>query len=503
MGNIRFGYKNHCLESGVTFTPSTEAADHDADNLGKIHPSKFWRITTPSHATLNVVFPDISEIGATVMLYATATPHRNLFEQAADPSDAAWNKQNATAAAGTLVITGEGGESIPVGAIQEGVATGAHLIRQQNIVKPFDLSSAHLEMALGLDCYAEQSGAGANERNLRLEIRGTTTGDFAQANFDLVDGVVNSSSTGGNFSDVDASIVDMGDGYYRCKMACITDDDSSNLLDCRFQLLNDSFVGSYTGTSQSVRFGGAKLESVVMDTSSTVDAADIPDTWIASKDGRASYWLPSWGPSTSNTQIPASVIGVNGTAGGSDWRHFPSAPAMFDHFDSRGWVHSGIFAETAFFAKQVLFAIHDPDNTDSQLDISNIYIGPTWSPARNVAEDFSWDFDAQTGARILTLTIAWGTEAEAKADAMPMALTAGVGIKSAAIADGGQEFRRDRKPVLVILDPDATTYAQEDMIYGWIDEFRIRANKYIADVDGAGNSGLAYAIEMKIKEVLP
>ena len=34
MANIVIGYKNLCLDGGVTFTPNSENFYHDADNLG-------------------------------------------------------------------------------------------------------------------------------------------------------------------------------------------------------------------------------------------------------------------------------------------------------------------------------------------------------------------------------------------------------------------------------------------------------------------------------------
>ena len=99
---IAIGYKNLCLESGVTFTPSTEHASHDADNLAISHPSKFWRMTTLT-GTPEVTIASLPVVGLNTLfaaLYVTSSPHWNLIASSDDLSHADWTANDCSASVG-------------------------------------------------------------------------------------------------------------------------------------------------------------------------------------------------------------------------------------------------------------------------------------------------------------------------------------------------------------------------------------------------------------------
>ncbi len=509
MANILFGYKNLCLESGVTFTPSSEAADHDADNLGKAHPSQFWRATTITGTpTVLIDFGRAKMFDLVALLYAKMTPHRQLFKYTSDLRNAAWTKQGLTLSSFSVAelqasgptVTTAGGETVTGWIVPEDTSTGQHRIYQATISK-IEASQS----AISFDVYARKYGAAT--RHLRLLIEGATSGDQATADFNLSTGAVNSSTSIGNFVDIDAAVDSYQDGdgntVYRCKMICITDGNAS-LAEARIGILDAAFSGSYTGVADEGLFVWApKLEMTQWVTTTTVSVDDIGDSFALSEDGRASAWrlydvvVPSSWPSRFD------IDQGTGDPLGNVWAHAPMRADLVELDRDVGFIHSYAKFAAPLVDNRITVYVFDPENADSQIDISNIYIGPSWQPTRNIDERVAWEFDEETGGRVLRLELAWASEADAYAEAMPMALRSGVGTKSSAVADGGQEFRANKKPILVIIDPDETTYAQEQMVYGFLDDVRIRGNRYITDMDGAGTAGLAYSIEMTIKEVLP
>ena len=485
MANIIIGYKNLCLESGVTFTPSTEHADHDADNLGKAHPESFWRMTSPLRQTLTVTLPAPYLFNLVAPLYLTSSGHQNALQNTRDFNNADWST---TGLAGTFSTEGgflfAGGEPLIPWDIKEDTSTGTHLIDQATIEKPKSATA----FQVGVELYMLVGGISFNPTR-RVKIGIFKGSNNASAIFDPQAGTHISSSTAGDYhGTVDAEIATVT-GHtvfgtvYRLRMVCQTgtaDDDFT----VRLQFLNGA-SSSYTGSASE---GGVFMAPKCIYTDHGVfDTDEISSDIFLTGDDRSAVWR--------NGAFVDDAIGQDQIT--NEMYHITRRGDAQDFVASRGHVHTYSYREAGVGETSVAMEFHDATDGKSVLDLSNVYVGPSWQPTQNlVAMSIN-----PTGNREFQIDLGFQTWEDAMGEAHAM------GIKQSRYqaigrSYGGAEYQAEMSPVLVIVDADEDQFSQELMIYGRVTSFSLDRAGWFQD-RGDGTAGTRPRVSFTIRELLP
>ena len=487
MGNIVIGYKNLVNEE-CTFTPSTEDSDHDADNLGKSHPAEYWETTSAVRQTLGVTLPEPEPADLAAALYITAGGgHRNLFQYTRDLTDSVWTATGLTTP--LAVIGGDrfsGGEAMVLWFVKEDTSSGTHRLDQTGVEKYEASTACHV----GVEVYVSQSTPWqSTTRNIRLQVG--KGGNFANADFNLSAGTVIGTATGGDYGGtVETEITSVTGNenalvfVKRVRMACLTgtaDDD----LDIRLQALSGS-TASYAGsTSEGLIVSNPK--AVWIDSLGT---DQIDDEIYLNGDTRSAVWLHEDFVDAANT--------APGNPSLNQYRHLTRNADSQDYRDQQGFVHAYAFNTTNAVASTgaLSFAFHDSTNGATSLSVSGIYIGPSYQPTQNWVRIRK----SLIGPRVWDIDLGFQTWDDAMQEAHAMGLRAS--RFQGARTLGGQVYRAESNPVLVILDPDETTYGQEQILYGEVTAVEMDRDRWFAD-RGDGTGGSRPHVSFTIEEYWP
>lgn len=463
MADITIGYQNHCLESGVTFTPTSEGANNDADNLGKPHPESYWRLTTISgKPNVLVTFPGPRRYRLVAPLYTTASPHQNLVRNGHTLSTTAgWTSAQATRSMQGSAIPTLAVPIVTLSAAEAGAGSVQHAVTQA-WTRPENAT-----WTLTLSGYVNTASVG-NTAKARFELW-TSASHYAYVDIDLADGSVNSSSALGDYA-IDSATSTLFSGTWYRVVLTVTMTTHEGGVTTRLWVLNSSYATTYTGAGESYQIGGVTLEMA-----SSAGAAILGET------GKAPFFSLTVGTNSSDL-IP---LVANRNLGA--W------------YATHGWTHGYKLLSADQWAASLTPHFYDPHNTDSQLDISQIYIGPVWQPTQNIkslsirpARTREWTIDLGFQSR----ADAW---AEAHAMGIKDRLTDSLSVGR---SYSGAEYVAELNPVLVIIDPDEDTYGQEQILYGRLTDFQMHASRVLLDtVDNVMRP--MPAVSFSLRELLP
>jgi hypothetical protein len=175
---------------------------------------------------------------------------QNLLPYSQEFDNAAWLKGNASVTANT---TAAPDGSTTADSLNEGTATAAHLTEVVQTPVP--------NANYAYSCFAKD----IDGVYLVLAIRGAVS-NYASATFNLSTGTVDSSGAAGTgFAVSSTSIVDVGDGWYRCVLNLVvgtTLNSPRNFVSMwdGVASIGTSGLYSYTGTSRSIAIWGAQIE---------------------------------------------------------------------------------------------------------------------------------------------------------------------------------------------------------------------------------------------------
>ena len=477
MASIKFGYKNHCLASGVAFTPSTEAADFDADNLGKAHPAEWWRMTSlPGNVLIDFGTGQTYDLVAPI--YVSASPHRNLLEESTAPNN--WTASEATGS--------EHGNSdfdpLPTGwkqlvaGIHGSTNNTTHYLQTESSTMNTTLKSvAPSSYTLRFAIWVEATVSDTNY-NLRLYFYAPSTAHSATIDIDVGNLSVNSTSKNGSLDTANVQAVADSGPWTRIE-GDLTFGLQTGPVGCRVYYLDNAFADTFAGTgsaSNAVYFLGPHLE---------LRSAN-PKYWDVTPDGeQAGFW---------HVQTNASS---NFTSPFSDSGHVPLVASarpdfwpvtVFSSYHELSAV-SGLRYVKVFF-----------EDIQSQLDVSNIFVGPSYQPSKTIKYGHQPLTVGPDGTRILRGTLENVPEADIFGEIEPMMHECGVGMISSqkTASYPAVQYRTDRKPVLVIIDPAETDYEQEEMLYGYINRMDVVSTSYNTTL-----AAYVYRVDFEIEEVLP
>jgi hypothetical protein len=485
MGNVIFGYRNLVVSENPTITPGDEVAAFPANNLKIAHPTEFWRYDTLASGYVDFDF------GATAPrydlicpLYTTASPIRNILTSTLKPISAPseWVETGCS-----LVGIGFGdgypaiSEHAQLQAIDEDGSTGAHYV-QQVYTAPWVTSGAADYSVVAAVIVTNNTDT---SRNLRLHCFNGT--DFVRVNIDhstSTPSVNSTDNSGWTLDDYSLTQFSEATNYWLLKVLFTVNTDPAT-ISFRLWALDASFNGSYAGDGGAGPFVDFMAPFMALSNDVDIYSLDINTTSIAGP----VYQVLLDDIATFSTPL---LTGVG--------RPLAASNAVDIWRTKYGWTHAlctiisegDIGGTPPTNRRYCRVRLYDPNNADSQVDVSNIYVGPHWQPSRNIDMGWSVTFDNETGGRIVTGSIAYLSEEDALADGMQMAAKAGVGTRYGSVADGGQEYRWDKEPILLILNPDEELYGQEMIVYGYLERFQLM-NK----------PRDRYEFQFTVKEVLP
>lgn len=448
---ITFGYNNLCYLDSATFTPSSEATDWDADNLAKIDPAQFWRITTITGAPNIVIgLPQPYAWDMVALLYATASPHHNMMKDGLSYSAASWATTNCDVGfSGDLLhdivprqsftASGAGAAHIAQTYTRHTGGSGTFTVAAKFLILTQGSPTAHLEFEIG----------GDDSNNVYAQV-------------DRSDGSLNASGARGTgWSLVSTPTLTLvTTNVYELNMIVTVPAEGDIRLRVRMMTTGWSFtmVGS-----ENASLGGAVIEK-----------GSTPGGWIDSKTGRVPFW----------------------TVGGLDDTDLLTFGARNDEswFDHRGWLHTSYLYPQQQYGSSITLYMLDPNNDDSQLDISGVFLGKVFRPARNFID---WsitplnitpvEVQAPGGQRFLGITPG------------PRSWRLSFSYMSAADAYAGfheMAFHLQRHaPVFISIDEDDTSYVQETRIFGTLNSLQLGATRMMS-------GGPTWPVDMTVVELL-
>jgi hypothetical protein len=365
--------------------------------------------------------------------------------------------------------------------LTEDSSTGTHRVDQTYTVPWVTSGAANYQLVAALVV----TNHSATNRNLLFRVDNGTDSQRALVRIDH-----STSTPSVNSTEVSTWTLDdysltqdlLGTNYWLLKMLITVNADPATLR-CRIGELDGSFTASYTGDNSSSIYFMAPFLAVCSDID--IVSLDVNNTSIAGPvyqvmlDDVGTFGIPRW--TGVGTPLAASnAVGVWDDS--RDWLH--ALPTIISEGDITGVPPTN--------RRYCRVRLYDPSNADSQVDVSNIYIGPHWQPTRNVDLGWSVTFDNETGGRIVNGSIAYLSEQDALADGMQMAAKSGVGTRYGSVADGGQEYRSDKEPILLLLNPDEELYGQEMIVYGYLERFQLMSRPRDR-----------YEFQFTVKEILP
>ena len=435
-------YENFATKSGVTFTPSTEVAGFDADNLAAVQPSQKWRassVAVGGSLGVHITGLDFLAWDTVAMISSNATRHRNALRngnQMDKPAD--WPVTNIVSVDVAQVDPPlEGGR---VNSLQVNV-TATETFIEQDVKRPqHDAASQAFTVTLTVWLKDEPT---APVTHGRLRFEGATAGDNAVADFNLTTGAVNGSPTSaGNFSSPVASVLKTVDVHHKCRFQVVTDN-STSVLKVRIQLLDSAFSPTGVGTIDILFATAATLH---------------------------------WGTATTDilTTVANSASRFRVKADHSDPTSTPSVDSGWIDFasvdDLQRWSRISAWWRSPTVRSEAILHIdlHDPDNLDANFEVGSLVIGKATALAGNLV-GFSTDVEEPGGegraaggqryrgvypkTRTHEFTLEHLTRALAYGEIHEMYRQLGVST-----------------PALFIADELETTHAEEFQIYGFLEQ---------------------------------
>jgi hypothetical protein len=442
MAKVILAARNLITASGLTITGSSEAASMPDDNIAVEHPSEPWRITTLSGANVVIDLVEPTQWDVAALICTTATPHRNLVLRSGDFSHATWTKTNITATLSNVAGSVIPGVVTPTWDLTASGAGNLERSTEQLVVEPSGSQQYTASVYV-----RRQDGNGGHVR-LTAEGQYYPNTDYAWSNFNLTTGAAAANSDNGNITLDGSSITSLGSGWYRISITFTSIGDSAtniviNLLNSAF---NDTFVlGS-----------GADLMVAAPQVELGATAGDAAKTTTA----QGSHWqvqghqADSWGSPNTDSDLLA----------------LPLSSDLVDWKSDVGFIHALYRPTTAVNQRYVRIRFFDDNNLDGTLDIGTVFLGREFQPTYGFAPDsldIGWVENADTseaaggqeyrsiGAvkRVASFSLMALSKAEAWGDIMALRRHAGMSL-----------------PVIVMLDPDETSYGQEMMVYGFLND---------------------------------
>jgi hypothetical protein len=323
----------------------------------------------------------------------------NLLVRSAEFDNASWAKSRSSTEANTIVAPDGtlSGERL----VEDSTASNSHFIAQT----PSGLTAG---ATYTLTVYAKAAQRSA------LVLQMFNGSDQARAAFNLSTGVVGDTAVAGTASGITSSIVNVGNGWYRCQMSAIVST-SATAYECDIMLASAATVASrfYTGDGYSGIFiWGAQLEvgsfstSYIPTVASTVtrnaDIASMTGTnfssWYRADEGSVYGEWSSVGSLSSDRIVFAisdngfsnSIYFTASTAGVSNNSVFN----VVANGSGQASISSGVYTNFAYRKSSSAFKVNDfatvADSGTVSTDTSGIIpvvnklsIGSSWSNAGN------------------------------------------------------------------------------------------------------------------------
>jgi hypothetical protein len=436
--------------------------------------------------TLEADFGAFHAVDLVAMLCTNATPHANLLAQSADLSDTGvWTRTNLDNVTRTGGLALDSGEIAAVWSFASDGGAGEHKLTQRfsRLGHIGTSNDAQSYAPFTFSIWLRAGASGSSHLRVAIVNDPDSVPRELSVDVDVADGTVEA-TTAGSYTGVSAAFTDSkvsGGATYRLLVVTATPPTGSGLTqdyDLELAILDGTFTLSHSST-EVVRVAAPMFDP-------------------ATSEARA--WAPSSDPTGSMWQVGALVASA---ASYATPRALPLRSDLTGWHQSAGWIHSYAVLDPleTIAAETIALEIHDPDNEDGYLDISNIYIGPSFQPTRNFASDYQM---LPNVSEPLVSRAAGGQQYRGSIGA----------VRRWRLRFGYQnqadtyEFHAMRHlagsvlPVLAILDPEESVYGQEQVLYGWIEDLRIEGKGLFTPDDGGPMVPL-HQVEITMMEAIP
>lgn len=439
--------------SDTTLDASNEATNMPVENLQNLQPSDRWRATTITstpwvEAQLfgGVTAAEVAAWDTVAFIAYDGADSRNLLRDAHDmdllgADNGTWVDTNVFSPTTGLGYLPTGFGSPILGISVSANALGAvHVI--QTLEKPGVGGEGPVAMTFRYRAFANQVLTG-DDLDLRLRLDSTTgTTGNATVDFDLSAGTTKTPTTGGGFTVDSESIFDFGDGWFLCEMVVTTNAGGTNLVS-RVQLTTAAGATSIPA-NEGLRIAAPSLILSSADSSQS----EYP---ITSHMGTGPMWQVKHG------------AGVDPSDNLSGWMHTATRNEMSDWGGRYNFYHQ-LVAPTADLGVRAEF--WDPNNENAYIEAGRWIIGEAVDFSNDLTnvsllvEETGGQQEADGGQiyrpqrtirRRIELEIQYTTRAKAMDELHQM-----------------QRLQGRSRQVLVIVNPDESTFLQEYIIYGYI-----------------------------------
>ena len=452
MATIRFSWDNLIWRSGVTFDGGTVDSALPLTNLAEYHPSKKTRLTDMTDSFIRITQPYITPYDVIAVLDHNGSPHRNLLQYSGDVDGnvTEWPLTNSSITFSTLVtdVTTHNLEKFSC----ETVGSVRHSVENARTLAAFttDRTTAAAQTFVTEMIFRQV----AVDRHAGIHLIGTGSNSLV-ANLNLNTGVVALLATSGNWSNEVATVTDLTGGYYKLSVALTIDKDET-VITYRPIALDASLSTPFDsgGTVDWFYFAAPSLKRV--------DASESYDDTSDSDGASGALWRvkQSW----------VAITPTSTTHAGSRWLNMAQSSDPKPLRDGLGTLSCYTIQDPASM-KHTLIEFHDPDNVVTNIDIGALWLGRSFQPTGSLQPGWRLFVDEDTGMLNLSGELHYPSAADYYEDAVPLALNARVSSQAKQISPGGQEFRADSLPVIVIVDSDEPAHGQQQMVYGFVDKW--------------------------------
>jgi hypothetical protein len=431
VGNIVIGYDNLIDDPAVTITSSTEAGDFVKEMVRVWDPREVFRTTVLNPGWIK--FSGLRRKYDLLALIGTSlTKHRNQIRYANELDNPAW------VATGIPSVLRSSLFADPYGGrrawkLTENTANSQHYLEQTITIKePVEGEAAYTvyfkkDTGRNLWIYFDYTGAG---------------GDSDQAIISTTTGAVLSGTA--TVTEITVS----GLVWYKVTINGAANSPAKDTLRVRIGLASGTST-TYTGTSNVIYVYAAQYESL-----------------------RGTGISGTGSPPALNGADTGPLVLVNSDSGAQvgDWAQHPFDQDMQDR-PTTDFYHR-LTNEPRDHA--IEFQLHDDDNTDGAIDVGRVFIGPTWQPSNYNLDQ--WGVEIQRSSARVQRTE--GSDYRPAHRRMPNRWSIRIphATKAEALADREDLLIKTlslSKPVVAILDPDATEHRQQQVLYGFMDNLRV------------------------------
>ncbi len=441
--------------SSTVFAGGTVDSGWPLTNLGEYHPSKKTRLTdmTDSYVRANFVPPEPFDLVA--ILNHNASPHRNLlqYSNAVGANPAKWPETNCSIEQTNITdpvlparmerFDNSGSGSLER-RVQDNVGISAYTT---------DRTAASDQVVLA-EIYLKQVAADQHARVRLAGVAGT-----ALVIVNLNNGTVNTSAVSGSWSGMSATVTAVGSLSNLFKLVfSATMPAAETAANFRINAVDSGFSVTFDSTAAWFYFSSPALY--------LASATERYDPTGLAAGARAALWRVKRDEAVA--LVPTTATADDDTG----WLNMAQSSNPKPLSDALGTLSCyTVLANRA--SAYLLFEMHDPDNVVTDIDIGALWAGRSWQPTKTLSSEWGLEVDEETGMLNLRGTLSYLTAADYYADAVPLALNARIGSQASQVSIGGQEYRADSKPILVIVDDTETEYGQQQMVYGFLDQWSL------------------------------